>query len=127
MNTPEAGSAAGGTCQADDWVGTWRGWAIWGSALVLLLAGGQFAAARDWLWFAGLLIAGAGCVVNAARCGRRHCYLTGPAFLLGAAYAGLAGLGLAPMSGNVLVWGMAGVAALGCVSEHVLGRYAGRA
>ena len=27
---------------------------------------------------------GAGCVWNAARCGRLHCYISGPVFLLGA-------------------------------------------
>jgi len=27
---------------------------------------------------------GVGCVINAARCGRLHCYFTGPMFLLGA-------------------------------------------
>lgn len=39
---------------------------------------------RNWIWIVALLWMGGACLVNAIRCGRRHCYVTGPLFLLGA-------------------------------------------
>lgn len=127
MEAQEATAAtAAGNCRTNDWVGTWRGWAIWGSALVMLILGGHFSGARTWLWFFGFLAAGAACVINAARCGRRHCYFTGPALLLGAGYMGLVGLHFVAMNENLVLNAVAGVAVLGCLMEHSLGRYAKR-
>jgi len=39
---------------------------------------------RSWMWAVSLTWCGLSCLANARRCGRRHCYLTGPFFLLGA-------------------------------------------
>ena len=39
---------------------------------------------RNWIWIVALLWMGGACLVNAVRCGRLHCYVTGPFFLLGA-------------------------------------------
>jgi len=35
-----------------------------------------------------------GCLLNARRCHRVHCYISGPVFLLGAIFAGLVALGV---------------------------------
>jgi hypothetical protein len=43
---------------------------------------------------------GAACVANALRCGRMHCYLTGPFFLGMALVALLYGLGVVPLGGK---------------------------
>ncbi len=47
---------------------------------------------------------GAGCVLNALRCRRLHCYISGPAFLVGALAALLIALDVAGphMLGNVV-------------------------
>lgn len=45
------------------------------------------------VWVIAFTWMGIGCVVNARRCHRLHCYISGPAFLLGAATIGLLGLG----------------------------------
>ena len=37
---------------------------------------------------------GLGCLVNAARCGRLHCYVTGPLYLAAALYVVLSAFGL---------------------------------
>jgi hypothetical protein len=37
---------------------------------------------RAALWAVALSTMGIGCVANALRCGRLHCYLTGPFFLI---------------------------------------------
>lgn len=126
-NMPTEGAAAAPeTRRAADWVGTWRGWAIWGSAVLLFLLAGQFPAVQDWLYCAGFLIAGGACLVNATRCGRRHCYFTAPAFLFAAVYLGLSGLHVVAMNQNVIT-AVVVVALLGCVSEHLLGRYVKKA
>ncbi len=36
---------------------------------------------RTAIWTAALAILGIACIANALRCGRIHCYLTGPFFL----------------------------------------------
>jgi copper chaperone CopZ len=41
-----------------------------------------------------LLVAGGACLLNASRCGRLHCFLTGPLFLLGAIATALDASGL---------------------------------
>jgi len=57
---------------------------VWRVPLLLIIIGGfSGSGVRTALWTAALTVMGSGCVLNAARCGRRHCYFTGPVFLLG--------------------------------------------
>lgn len=82
---------------------------------------------RTVIWSASLLIMGTGCIANAVRCGRTHCYLTGPFFLLMGLAAALYGLGILPLGSNG--WNVIGLstllggAILGCVPEIFLGKY----
>jgi hypothetical protein len=72
---------------------------------------------------------GIGCAVNAARCHRRHCYVTGPIFLLGALLTGLVGFGNIDLGQNGLsytVWSTVIIAGVAYLSEKIWGRYAGR-
>ena len=72
-------------------------------------------------------VMGAGCVVNALRCGRVHCYVTGPFFLLMALLSLLYGFGLLPLGRNG--WNLIGLVvligaiALSCLPEMLLGKY----
>ena len=82
---------------------------------------------RTAVWTGGCLIMSIGCIVNAMRCGRLHCYLTGP-FFLAVALATLGyGLGILPLGKSG--WGiigytlLAGVVLLTYLPEHFLGRY----
>jgi len=83
------------------------------------------------LWTTALTVAGTACIVNAARCGRLHCYFTGPFFLLGAIVTLSYGLGALPLGANR--WGSIGfVVALGTcflffVPEWLWGKYVTRA
>jgi hypothetical protein len=45
------------------------------------------------VWSVAFVWMGIGCVLNARRCHRLHCYISGPVFLLGAAITGLIALG----------------------------------
>lgn len=102
-----------------------------GSALVLwylpgfaLFVGLAWVEARPWLWIPAFLVMGIACLVNAARCGRLHCFLTGPLYLLSAAYVGLAAVGLLPkIRPGVFLLGVLSIAALACLAERPLGMY----
>jgi hypothetical protein len=70
---------------------------------------------------------GVACIVNALRCGRVHCYLTGPFFLLMALIALSYGLGILHLGANgwnlLGLMTLIGAIALGCLPEMFLGKY----
>ena len=72
-----------GSCKDADLARSRIGWLVWGLPASLLLAGTAWEAARPWLWIPSLVVAGAACLANASRCGRLHCFVTGPLFLPG--------------------------------------------
>jgi len=82
---------------------------------------------RAVVWAACLGVMGVACLVNASRCGRVHCYFTGP-FLIVMALAALSyGLG-APALGRAGWNWIGGVTVVGavllsCVPELLFGRY----
>lgn len=67
-----------------DLVCTRVGLLVWCLPGLVFLVGIPWTAARPLLWIPSLAVAGSACLVNASRCGRLHCFLTGPLFLLGA-------------------------------------------
>ena len=67
------------------------------------------------------------CLLNASRCGRIHCYFTGPFFIVGAVTSLGYGIGLLPvwavwveMDADITI---IGAIVLSCIPELVLGRY----
>jgi len=70
---------------------------------------------------------GVGCLANAMRCGRRHCFYTGPFFLVMALGSLMYGFGVLPMGSSG--WAMIGVTTLvGAVvltylPERIWGKY----
>lgn len=82
---------------------------------------------RTAVWTAALVIMGTACLANAVRCGRVHCYLTGPFFLLMALVTLLYGLKLLHLGTNG--WNrmgltiLLGAAALCCLPEMFIGKY----
>lgn len=119
-------------CHATDWVGDVRNYALaWGlptAALVTTVFVPPLI--RTLVWFLSLIWMGAACLSNARRCGRTHCRLTGPFFLLMAAATLSHGVGLIPLGPYGWTWlGAAiagGTALLWSVSEALLGRYSNR-
>jgi len=72
--------------QSRDSLSDWRfaGSMYWLPALALI-ASGFLSVDQVWrtaIWTVALTTMGVGCVANALRCGRVHCYLTGPFFLI---------------------------------------------
>ncbi len=91
-------------------------------------AGSRFhAGSRTIVWTVALTTMGIACLVNAARCHRIHCYVTGPFFLIMAVVTLLYGLGAVSLGGNGWnIIGLAiliGAAALCCLPELFFGKY----
>ena len=51
---------------------------LWYVPIAAIIAGSFWTPGRDWLWASAFAVMGIGCVVNASRCQRLHCYFTGP-------------------------------------------------
>jgi hypothetical protein len=82
---------------------------------------------RTVVWTVALATMGVACIVNALRCGRVHCYLTGPFFLLMALIALSYGLGMLHLGWNgwnlLGLMTLIGAIALWCLPEMLLGKY----
>jgi len=121
-------------CQTDrkDWAGRkTTALLIWGVPQAAFLLGCFVSPLfRTFLWTASLTVAGAACLVNAYRCGRMHCYFTGPFFLFGAVATLLFGLGTLPLGPHGWVWIGATAVAGGCIlsflPERLWGKYSSR-
>ena len=51
----------------------------WGLPILAMLAAIAVShPEKTWIWVAALIWMGGACLWNAHRCGRRHCYWTGP-------------------------------------------------
>lgn len=72
------------SCSDRDLVRTRAALLVWCAPAVLVVLGVFWAQARAALWIPSLAVMGSACVFNASRCGRRHCHVTGPLFLLAA-------------------------------------------
>jgi hypothetical protein len=111
-----------------DWINRREGFALWwlpGAALLISALIGTRIQAVTWPLL--LTYMGVACLLNARRCGRIHCYFTGPFFLLLALVALLHGSGV--LSLGQKGWSLltatlvVGFATLFFVPEWLLGRY----
>ncbi|MGH8235377.1 MAG: hypothetical protein ACREPU_14450 [Rhodanobacteraceae bacterium] len=98
-------------------------WLLWRLPAVLVIAGDAWPRGMAWLWAIAFAMAGTGCLANAARCGRTHCYVTGPLFLLAAIWCLFSALGVVALHPNMLFLVIAPVAVLAYLAEIPLGRY----
>jgi hypothetical protein len=82
---------------------------------------------RTAVWTIALCTMGIACMINAVRCGRVHCYITGPFFLLMAVITFLYGLGVVPLGRNgwnvISLAILVGAVALICLPELFFGKY----
>jgi hypothetical protein len=124
----ESGSSSGKS--RDILSSPWRALAVfWLPAIAIVVAGnsGFSGSARTIVWAVALSTMGITCVVNARRCGRVHCYITGPFFLVMAVVTLSYGLGIVPLGRNG--WNLIGMTiligavALCCLPEMFFGKY----
>ena len=123
MAGEERNQAAFRQCKKQDLTRGAGALALWCLPVAALIAGLNWPEARPWLWIPALLIMGVGCWVNAARCGRLHCYLSTPIFLIGAAYVVLAQFGLVPLPPGMFLDALLVATVLACMAELPLGKY----
>jgi hypothetical protein len=89
----------------------------------MIVAGAFWPAGRFWLWIPAFLVAGGACLVNARRCGRVHCYATGPLYLGAAGYLALALLDMVPFQFGWFLGIVVGMSLLAHAAERLLGPY----
>ena len=119
------------TCKSRDVLSSrWRVFILYWLPAIAIVVAGAPAISSGWrtvVWTVALATMGVACIVNALRCGRVHCYLTGPFFLLMALIALSYGLGILHLGGNG--WNLLGLLtligaiALWCLPEMFLGQY----
>jgi len=111
-----------------DWASGVRGCLTFGiPAAILLISPTIGTRYLVIVWPVLLTFMGVACLLNARRCGRTHCYVTGPFFLILAGIALLYGIRILPL--GTMGWSTLSAAfAIGgivlcCVPEVLLGRY----
>lgn len=97
----------------------------WAAAALAALGAVLFHRAATWWWVGFFLIAATLCGSSyLERCGRVHCRVTGPLFLLCAIYLALVQLNVVPFIGNgPFVAAVMAVIALSFVAEAIVGAY----
>lgn len=114
-----------------DWAGDLATFAlIWGfpTAMLLgaLLLGPMLRAA---VWAVMLTWMGGACIVNARRCGRTHCYYTGPFFLFMAVLVLAHASNVAPLGSHgwtiIALTTLSGTGIIWWASERLLGTFGG--
>lgn len=108
-----------------DLVGSRIGWLVWGLPAAFFVVGVPWEGARAWLWIPSLAIGGSACVVNASRCGRLHCYVNGPAFLLAALATWLMAAGVVAIDWRWILGAVVAGVGSGYGLEWLRGKYAG--
>ena len=93
----------------------------------MLVVGLSWPTGRTWLWIPALVVAGGTCIVNAGRCGRLHCYITGPFFLLAAVYVVLAEFHIVPLQPGRFLLVVLVVSVAACLAQFPLGSYVKKA
>lgn len=114
-------------CASNDLLRTKLFGLMW--VLTALLVAGQVVWPRANAWLAAVLLLmwGLFCSVNAARCGRLHCYVTGPLLLLAALAVVLVGLGVVHIPSMWLNIAVVGGVLLALLAELFFGKYVKRA
>ena len=97
---------------------------------IAIVATGHYLVGGGWrtaVWTAALSIMGTACLANAVRCGRVHCYVTGPFLLAMAVVTLLYGVGVLPLGENgwnaIGLTILIGAIALSCLPEMLFGKY----
>lgn len=96
---------------------------LWYLPALALLVGLNWTEGQPWLWIPALAVMGVACLVNAARCGRLHCYVTGPVYLLASIYTALATYQVLPLRPGLFLTIVLGITILAFLAERPLGTY----
>jgi len=114
-------------CSARDLTGRRTAWFLWYVPILLVIVGSSWDRGRLWLWVPAFAVMGAGCLANAIRCGRIHCYITSPLFLLAAVFVTLSACGIVVLHPGVFLLVVFGTCCLAQCAEILFGKYRRRA
>lgn len=120
-----------GSCDQDLLGSRWATGLLWIAPWVLIvLSASAGTLVHTAVWTVSFTVMGAACLVNARRCGRRHCFYTGPLFLIAALLSVLYGLGILPLGRHGWNW-ISGMAVTGAVlacfgRETLMDKYTAR-
>ncbi len=121
---------AGRSGEHKDWATVGRGRLVgWGLPVIAMIAAVPLDL-QAIVWPMALAWMGIACLANARRCGRVHCFFTGPFFLAMAALALVVGFEIVSLGTSQWTWigsgALAGAVLLHVGSESVWGRYRAR-
>jgi len=111
------------SCTGRDLVRTRVALLIWCLPAALVVLGIFWPQAREALWIPSFAVMGSACLLNARRCGRLHCHLTGPLFLLAALATLLDSLAIVRVPWPWIVFTSIAGTAIGYGLEHIRGEY----
>jgi hypothetical protein len=114
---------SGTGCARRDLVGARVVWLLWYIPTLLIIAGAFVPAARAMIWIPSFALMGTACLVNARRCRRLHCYVTGPLFLFGAIASALDAFVVAAISWRIVLAVVTIGTALAYGLEWLRGKY----
>lgn len=106
-----------------DLVCGWWAFALWCVPTLLIVIGAFLPNVRGLLWIPSFSVMGVACIVNARGCGRLHCYVTGPVFLVGALASALDAFGMAAVAWWLVLVAVAIGTLLGYSLEWIRGKY----
>ena len=89
----KCGSGSGSGSQRD-LVKGWPAFMLWCIPTLVVIVGAFVPSVRAGLWIPSFAIMGVACLVNARGCGRVHCHVTGPLFLIAALATAIDALGV---------------------------------
>jgi len=110
-------------CNPKDLTTRKTAWLLWCLPSAGVLVGFFWAEGRAWIWIPAFLVMGGGCLANANRCGRLHCYFTGPLYILAALYVALSMFGIVRLNPGLFLLIVLGVSCAALVLETPFGRY----
>lgn len=116
-------SSRSSECSAKDLTGRKAAWFFWYLPIFLVIVGESWSRGRVWLWTPAFLVMGVGCLANAAQCGRTHCYITAPLFLLAAVFVAVSALGIVALHPGLFLLVVFGACCLAQCAEIPLGKY----
>jgi len=113
----------GGGCSRRDLLGGWWAFALWCLPTAAIVAGVFLPGPRAALWIPSFAVMGVACLVNARACGRRHCRITGPLFLLAALASALDAFAIVSI-GWEAIFAVVGIGTVGAYGlEWLRGKY----
>jgi hypothetical protein len=115
-------SVQGKGCSPNDLTGRKTAWLLWYLPILLVIVGSSWNRGRVWLWVPAFVVMGAGCLANAAQCGRIHCYVTGPRSF-SQRFSSPSGLGVVSLHPGLFLLVVFGACCLAMCAEIPLGRY----